>query len=55
MPTLVPGDVWVVDFGMLAKVRPALLPTGPLEEAGVALAVRVLRMNAEDQLVLRSA
>ena len=23
-----PGDVWLVDFGMAAKVRPALLLTG---------------------------
>jgi mRNA interferase MazF len=23
-----PGDVWLVDFGMVAKVRPALLLTG---------------------------
>jgi mRNA-degrading endonuclease toxin of MazEF toxin-antitoxin module len=28
MPTLNPGEVWVVDFGMTAKVRPALLLTG---------------------------
>ena len=29
MALLTPGDVWMVDFGMAAKVRPALLLTGP--------------------------
>jgi mRNA interferase MazF len=28
MLALTPGDVWMVDFGMAAKVRPALLLTG---------------------------
>ena len=28
MPAINPGEVWVVDFGMVAKVRPALLLTG---------------------------
>jgi mRNA interferase MazF len=28
MLNLAPGDVWMVDFGMAAKVRPALLLTG---------------------------
>lgn len=28
MPFVNPGDVWMVDFGMAAKVRPALLLTG---------------------------
>jgi mRNA interferase MazF len=28
MLSLAPGDVWMVDFGMAAKVRPALLLTG---------------------------
>ena len=23
-----PGEVWIIDFGMAAKVRPALLLTG---------------------------
>lgn len=28
MLALTPGDVWMVDFGIAAKVRPALLLTG---------------------------
>ena len=28
MPVVNPGEVWMVDFGMAAKVRPALLLTG---------------------------
>ena len=27
MPVVNPGDVWMIDFGMAAKVRPALLLT----------------------------
>ena len=33
MPVVNRGDVWMVDFGMVAKVRPALLLTGhPTED-----------------------
>ncbi len=28
MPAVNPGEVWVTDFGMAAKVRPALVLTG---------------------------
>ena len=28
MPVVKAGEVWVIDFGMAAKVRPALLLTG---------------------------
>ena len=28
MTAVNPGEVWLVDFGMAAKVRPALLLTG---------------------------
>ena len=28
MPAVKAGEVWVIDFGMAAKVRPALLLTG---------------------------
>jgi mRNA interferase MazF len=28
MPAVHPGDVWMTDFGMAAKVRPALVLTG---------------------------
>ena len=28
MPAINRGDIWLIDFGMAAKVRPALLPTG---------------------------
>lgn len=29
MPTAKPGDVWMVDLGMVAKVRPCLILTRP--------------------------
>jgi mRNA interferase MazF len=28
MPAVHPGDIWMTDFGLAAKVRPALLLTG---------------------------
>jgi mRNA-degrading endonuclease toxin of MazEF toxin-antitoxin module len=28
MPAVNPGEVWMTDFGMTAKVRPALVLTG---------------------------
>jgi mRNA interferase MazF len=28
MPAVNPGEIWMVDFGMAAKVRPALILTG---------------------------
>ena len=28
MAVLLPGEIWMVDFGLAAKVRPALLLTG---------------------------
>ena len=28
MPAVNPGEVWLTDFGLAAKVRPALLLTG---------------------------
>jgi len=28
MPAVNPGEVWLVDFGITGKVRPALLLTG---------------------------
>jgi mRNA interferase MazF len=28
MPAIISGEVWLVDFGLAAKVRPALLLTG---------------------------
>ena len=28
MPAVNRGEVWMIDFGLAAKVRPALLPTG---------------------------
>jgi mRNA interferase MazF len=33
MPVVNPGEVWMIDFGIAAKVRPALLLTGtPADE-----------------------
>ena len=50
MPAVVPGEVWMVDFGMTAKVRPALLLTGEptddeLDLVSVLLHTTALRGN----------
>ena len=46
MPTLVPGDVWMIDFGMIAKVRPALLLTGPPADDELDLVTVLLHTTA---------
>ena len=50
MPGVAPGEVWIVDFGMAAKVRPALLLTGEpaddeLDVVSVLLHTTALRGN----------
>ena len=50
MPFANPGEVWMVDFGMAAKVRPALLLTGTpaddeLDTVTVLLHTTALRGN----------
>jgi mRNA interferase MazF len=47
---VLPGEVWIVDFGMAAKVRPALLLTGEpaddeLDVVSVLLHTTALRGN----------
>ena len=46
MPALVPGDVWMIDFGMTAKVRPALLLTGPPADDELDLVTVLLHTTA---------
>ena len=50
MPAVNPGEVWMVDFGLAAKVRPALLLTGnpaieELDLVTVLLHTTALRNN----------
>jgi mRNA interferase MazF len=50
MPGVNPGEVWMIDFGMAAKVRPALLLTGEpaadeLDLVTVVLHTTALRCN----------
>ena len=50
MPVINPGEVWMTDFGMAAKVRPALLLTGSpaddeLDVVTVLLHTTALRGN----------
>ena len=50
MPVINPGEVWITDFGMAAKVRPALLLTGSpaddeLDVVTVLLHTTALRGN----------
>ena len=46
MPSLAPGDVWMIDFGMVAKVRPALLLTGPPADDELDLVTVLLHTTA---------
>ena len=51
MPAVNPGEVWMTDFGMAAKIRPALLLTGQpaaneLDLVTVLLHTTALRGNA---------
>jgi mRNA interferase MazF len=46
MPSVNPGEVWMTDFGMAAKVRPALLLTGnPAPDEPLLLHTTSLRGN----------
>jgi mRNA interferase MazF len=50
MPAVNPGEIWLTDFGMTAKVRPALLLTGEaaddeLDVVTVLLHTTALRGN----------
>lgn len=40
------GEVWQVDFGIAAKVRPALILTSPAADAELALVTVVLHTTA---------
>ena len=46
MPAIKSGEVWMVDFGMTAKVRPALLPTGSPADNELDLVTVVLHTTA---------
>lgn len=46
MPSANKGDVWMIDFGMAAKVRPALLLTGAPDPDELDLVTVVLHTTA---------
>ena len=46
MPAVNPGEVWLVDFGMSAKVRPALLLTGDPADDELDLVTVLLHTTA---------
>jgi mRNA interferase MazF len=46
MPVVNPGEVWMTDFGMAAKVRPALLLTGDPAPEELDLVTVVLHTTA---------
>ena len=46
MPVVNPGEVWVIDFGMTAKVRPALLLTGAPTEDELDIVTVLLHTTA---------
>jgi mRNA interferase MazF len=46
MPAISSGEVWVIDFGIAAKVRPALLLTGNPTEDELDLVTVVLHTTA---------
>ena len=46
MPGVIKGEVWIVDFGMMAKIRPALLLTGEPEDNELDLVTVLLHTTA---------
>ena len=46
MPAIQKGEVWMVDFGLAAKVRPALLLTGEPADDELDLVTLVLHTTA---------
>ena len=46
MPAVNPGEVWLIDFGMAAKVRPALLLTGEPADVELDLVTVLLHTTA---------
>ena len=46
MPGVVKGEVWIVDFGMMAKIRPALLLTGEPADDELDLVTVLLHTTA---------
>jgi mRNA interferase MazF len=46
MPAVNPGDIWLVDFGMAAKVRPALVLTETPAEDELDLVTVVLHTTS---------
>ena len=46
MPDIRRGEVWVIDFGIAAKVRPALLLTDPPEDNELDLVTVLLHTTA---------
>ena len=46
MPAVNPGEVWMTDFGMAAKVRPALVLTGNPSPAELDLVTLLLHTTS---------
>ena len=46
MPGVTKGEVWIVDFGMMAKIRPALLLTGEAADDELDLVTVLLHTTA---------
>ena len=46
MPAVNPGEIWMTDFGMAAKVRPALLLTGDPADDELDLVTVLLHTTA---------
>jgi mRNA-degrading endonuclease toxin of MazEF toxin-antitoxin module len=46
MPAVNPGEVWMMDFGMAAKVRPALILTGEPADEELDLVTVLLHTTA---------
>ena len=46
MPGVVRGEMWIVDFGMMAKIRPALLLTGEPADDELDLVTVLLHTTA---------
>ncbi len=55
MPVVNRGEIWIVDFGMAAKVRPALLLTGAPADDELDLLTEGEMKTVEEALMKRLA
>ena len=48
MPAAKPGEVWMIDLGMAAKVRPSLILTRPPKPDELDVFKRLIKLNTNE-------